>query len=258
MPIAWMRPWSSITARSHTSTTVSSAWVTSTIVRPSAWKLRTRSRHFAWNASSPTASTSSINKHVGFDVHGHREPEPHEHARRVELHLVVHEVLELGERDDVVVDAVGVLARQAQERGVQVDVLATGELGVEPGAQLEQRRDPPALADRRRRSAAGCRRCTSAAWSCPSRCARSARATSPPRRRTRCRGAPRSPRPRMRPEQHALLERARPLAEEAEDLRDVLDLERGGHSSSAKSPESRKNSRHVRGAAASERRARRR
>ena len=47
------------------------------------------------------------------------------------------------------------------------------------------------------------------------------------------------------PREHALLQGARPFAEQAEDLGDVFDLERDGHSSSAKSPERRKKSRHV-------------
>ena len=127
--------------------------MTSTIVRPSRWNCAHAVEALAWNASSPTARTSSISRIVGVDVHGHREPEPHEHARGVELHLVVHEVLELGELDDVVEDPVGLLAGEPEERGVQVDVLAAGELGVESGAELEQRGDAPALADDARRRA---------------------------------------------------------------------------------------------------------
>ena len=41
-------------------------------------------------------------QHVGVDVDGDREAEAHVHARRVVLHLLVDELLELGERDDVV------------------------------------------------------------------------------------------------------------------------------------------------------------
>ena len=90
-------------------------------------------------------------QHLGIHVDGHREAQPHEHARAVELHLVVHELLELGEAHDVVVYAVRVPFRETEERGVEVDVLAAGELGVEAGAQLQQRRHPPAEADRARR-----------------------------------------------------------------------------------------------------------
>ena len=63
---------------------------------------RIRSRHFCWNDASPTASTSSTIRIVGLEERGDREPEPHLHAARVELHLPVDRVLELGERDDLV------------------------------------------------------------------------------------------------------------------------------------------------------------
>src|SRR5215207_6852049 len=65
LPIACNSPWWSIAARSQISITVSSACVTSTIVRPSRWNARTRSRHLAWKASSPTARTSSISRTSG-------------------------------------------------------------------------------------------------------------------------------------------------------------------------------------------------
>ena len=77
---------------------------------------------------------------VGVDVDGDGEAEPHVHARRVVLHLLVDEVLELGEADDVVEVLLDLLAGDAEERGVDVDVLAAGEVGVEAGAELEQRR----------------------------------------------------------------------------------------------------------------------
>ena len=41
-------------------------------------------------------------QHVGLDVDRHREAETDVHARRVVLHLLIDELLELGERDDVV------------------------------------------------------------------------------------------------------------------------------------------------------------
>ena len=41
-------------------------------------------------------------QHVGIDVDGDCEAEAHVHARRVVLHLLVDEPLELGELDDVV------------------------------------------------------------------------------------------------------------------------------------------------------------
>ena len=51
--------------------------------------------------------------------------------------------LELGEGDDVVEAAVDArVCDMPRIDAVEVDVLAAGEIGVEAGAQLEQRGDP--------------------------------------------------------------------------------------------------------------------
>ena len=84
---------------------------------------------------------------LGIDVDGDGEAEAHEHAARVVLDLLVDEGLELGERHDRVEVAVGLLLGQAEDRGVQVDVLAAGQLRVETGAELEQRGDAAAGGD---------------------------------------------------------------------------------------------------------------
>ena len=84
---------------------------------------------------------------VGLDVHRDREAETDVHARRVEAHLGVDELVELGEGHDVVEAPGELLARHPEDGAVEVDVLAAGELGVEPGAELEQRRDPAARDD---------------------------------------------------------------------------------------------------------------
>ena len=75
---------------------------------------------------------------VGVDVDGHGEAEPDVHARGVELHLVVDELLELGEVHDVVEDAVDLALGQPEQRAVQVDVLPAGQV------RLEARRRAPA------------------------------------------------------------------------------------------------------------------
>ena len=78
-------------------------------------------------------------QHVGLDVHRHREPESHVHARGVELDLVVDEVLELGEGHDVVEALLDLGTGEPEQRAVQVDVVAARELGLEAGAELEHR-----------------------------------------------------------------------------------------------------------------------
>ena len=123
-------------------------------------------------------------QHVGLDVHRDREAEPHVHPRRVRPHRHVGERLELREGDDLLQVPVDVVALEAVDRRVQVDVLDPGELGVEAGADLDQRADaarrPRACRSRARRSP----RAASAASTCPSRSARRSRTPG----RARCRG----------------------------------------------------------------------
>ena len=78
-------------------------------------------------------------QHVGLEEGRDAEAEPHLHAARVELDLAVDGVLELGELDDVVEAGGHHPARQPEQRAVQVDVLAPGQLGVDAGAHLDQR-----------------------------------------------------------------------------------------------------------------------
>ena len=51
---------------------------------------------------------------------------------------------DVGELDDLVEAALDLLALHAEDRAVQEDVLAPGELGVEAGADLEQGADAAA------------------------------------------------------------------------------------------------------------------
>ena len=97
---------------------------------------------------------------VGVDVDRHGEAQPDVHPRRVELHLVVDELLELGEGHDLVEDLVDVAPRQPEQRAVQVDVLAPGELGLEARPELEQAGQAAADHDLALRSAGGPRRRT--------------------------------------------------------------------------------------------------
>ena len=78
----------------------------------------------------------------GVDVGGDGEGEPRGHARRERPRRGVHEVLDLGPLDDALEAPPHVRAREAQERALEHDVLARGELAVEPQAELEDRRDP--------------------------------------------------------------------------------------------------------------------
>src|SRR5665647_856650 len=85
---------------------------------------------------------------VRVDVHRDGEGQAHVHARGVELHLGVDELLDPGEVDDRVEVPVGLLTGDTEDRGVEVDVLAAGQVRVEAGAQLQERRDAASQADR--------------------------------------------------------------------------------------------------------------
>src|SRR5262245_28161930 len=85
---------------------------------------------------------------VRVDVHGDREAEPHVHPGRVRPHGQVDEALELRERDDLVHPLAHVLALETVDRAAEEDVLAAGEIGVEAGAELEQRADRAAHVER--------------------------------------------------------------------------------------------------------------
>ena len=79
---------------------------------------------------------------VGIDVDGDGKAEPHVHAGRVGLDRSIDEVLELGEFDNLV-EAVGDFALgQAEHDAVDEYVLAAGDLGMEAGTELDQRRNP--------------------------------------------------------------------------------------------------------------------
>ena len=73
---------------------------------------------------------------------GNREPEPHEHPRRVELDRGIDEFLDLGEIEDGVEALVDLLVRHSEDDSIDIDVLATGELRVEADADRDQRRHP--------------------------------------------------------------------------------------------------------------------
>ncbi|CAA9406152.1 MAG: hypothetical protein AVDCRST_MAG64-1988 [uncultured Phycisphaerae bacterium] len=73
-----------------------------------------------------------------------RERQPDVHAAAVALDRRVEELLDLAERDDLVELALDLGAAHPEDRAVEEDVLAAGQLGVEAGADLQQRRDPPA------------------------------------------------------------------------------------------------------------------
>ena len=68
---------------------------------------------------------------------GHGEAQAHVHARGVVLHRLVDEGPDAREVHDVVELALDLALVHAQDRAVEEDVLPTGQLRVEAGADLE-------------------------------------------------------------------------------------------------------------------------
>ena len=79
------------------------------------------------------------------EVRGDRECQAHGHPARVPLHRSVEERLDTGEVDDLVelADTISRLLHP-EDRAVQEDVLATRQLRVEAGPDLEQAADASA------------------------------------------------------------------------------------------------------------------
>ena len=80
---------------------------------------------------------------VEVDLDRDRVREPHLHARREVLQLLVDEALELGERDDLVEALLELALAQPEQRAVDADVVARRELEVEADAELDERREQP-------------------------------------------------------------------------------------------------------------------
>ncbi len=70
--------------------------------------------------------------------------EPHVHTGRVALYRRIKKSFDFGERYDLIEFAPDLTARHAEDRTVQIDVLAATEFGMEPGANLQQTCDASA------------------------------------------------------------------------------------------------------------------
>ena len=81
------------------------------------------------------------NQDLGLEVRGDREAEADFHPARVALHRRVEEAFDVGEGDDLVEAAVDLVLSHAEDRAGQEDVLAPRQLGMEPGAYVEERTD---------------------------------------------------------------------------------------------------------------------
>ena len=77
-------------------------------------------------------------QHVGLDAGRDGKGQSHVHAGRVRLHGPVDELANVGKSFDVGKAPGDFLSADAQDGAIEIDVLASGELGVEARAQLQQ------------------------------------------------------------------------------------------------------------------------
>ena len=80
-------------------------------------------------------------QNLGLQMRRDREGEPNIHAAGVALDRRIEKFLDLGKGDDLVELASDLGAAHAEDGAVEIDVLASGELGMKAGADLEQAGD---------------------------------------------------------------------------------------------------------------------
>ena len=137
--------------RSHRRVIAGMLWETKSTVRPRCPTSSILPRHFFWNAASPTARTSSTSRISGSRCAATAKARRRYMPGRVVLDGRVDELLDLGERDDLVELPLDLAAAHAEDGAVQIDVLAAGQLRMEAGADLEQRADAAVDLDAPRR-----------------------------------------------------------------------------------------------------------
>src|SRR3954465_12761901 len=78
-----------------------------------------------------------------FHVSGYGKGEAYVHAARVAFYRGVDELLDLGERDDLIQFARDLRLFHAQDGAIQEDVVAAGQFRVKPGSDFEERSHAP-------------------------------------------------------------------------------------------------------------------
>ena len=143
VPSIWIRPRSSQIVRSHKLITAVVSWVTKSSV-PRCLNARRKRMHFCVNKRVAHGQRLVDDQDVGIDMGHHGKREADLHAARIRLDRVLDEIADVGELADAVIARFDLARRQSQQLRIEQDVLAPGELGIEAGAELQHRGDPPA------------------------------------------------------------------------------------------------------------------
>src|ERR1700722_10207643 len=77
-----------------------------------------------------------------------RERQTHHHPTRIGLNRLTNEITDFGEGLDFRETAIHLLGGKTQNGAVQINVIASGKFRIEPGTQLQKRRDASGDIDR--------------------------------------------------------------------------------------------------------------
>ena len=116
-------------------------WLTNSTVRPLFATSCILPRHFFWNSAVADGQHFIHDQDFRVQVGGDGEGEADVHAAAVALDGRVQELLDAGEVHDGVELAGDLAAAHAQDRAVEVDVLAARQFRVEAGADFQQAAD---------------------------------------------------------------------------------------------------------------------
>ena len=126
-------------------------WLTNRTVRPSPGDIAHLAEALLLERGVADGQHLVDDQDLRLQMRGHGEREAHVHAARIALHRRIEELLDLGERDDLVELRGDLGLRHAEDGAVEKDVFAAGQLRVEAGADFEKRADAAAGSRRRPR-----------------------------------------------------------------------------------------------------------
>ena len=145
-PSVATNPLSNNMARCANSPIAAMLWLTNSTVRPPRATSFDLAEAFLLELGVADREHLVDDQDLGFEMRGDGKGETHIHAGRVALDRGVEKFLDLGKGDDLVEFPADLGAAHAENRAIEIDILAAGELRVKPGADLQEARDPAAQA----------------------------------------------------------------------------------------------------------------
>ena len=148
VPIFSSRPRSSNMQRWQNSAIVFRLWETKRTVVPALITSFMRSTHFRWKTKVADAQNFVNDQHIGIHMGRNGKAEARIHPRRIPLHRRIEKLGQAREFDDFIELGIDLAARHAQDRAVQINILATRQVRVEASTDLDESREPAANFER--------------------------------------------------------------------------------------------------------------